>query len=131
MRLRHFGFDWLALAAFCALIFYLSAQPYLPMASLFKFQDKLDHFTAYGVMAALAWRAFRHLSGSLSKRWLYAFSVVFCSLYGISDEWHQSFVPGREPSAADWLADTSGAILSLWLMLKHAIGRQLLARSEP
>lgn len=32
-------------------------------------------------------------------------------IYGVSDEWHQSFVPGRNPSAADLLADTMGVLI--------------------
>ena len=36
--------------------------------------------------------------------------------YGISDEFHQSFVPGRTPDVLDWLADTSGALLAALLL---------------
>jgi VanZ family protein len=45
-------------------------------------------------------------------------STVFCSLYGISDEWHQSFVMGRYFDIGDWLADTSGAGLGMFLLYK-------------
>ncbi|WP_138120885.1 VanZ family protein [Bathymodiolus heckerae thiotrophic gill symbiont] len=40
-------------------------------------------------------------------------SLVFCSVYGMLDEWHQSFVPGRMSDINDWLADTVGAMLFL------------------
>ena len=36
-------------------------------------------------------------------------------LYGVSDEWHQAFVPGRHPSPFDLLADTAGVLLGYWL----------------
>jgi VanZ family protein len=36
-----------------------------------------------------------------------------CSLYGISDEFHQSFVPGRTPDPVDWATDTAGAGVAL------------------
>ena len=39
------------------------------------------------------------------------FSVTFCSLYGISDQWHQSFVEGLSADVADWMADTVDASL--------------------
>ena len=43
-------------------------------------------------------------------------------IYGVSDEWHQSFVPGRNPSAADLLADTIGVLMgyafTYWLLPK-------------
>jgi VanZ family protein len=32
-------------------------------------------------------------------------------LYGASDEWHQSFVPGRYPAVSDWLADAAGIVI--------------------
>lgn len=35
--------------------------------------------------------------------------------YGALDEWHQSFVPGRDVSAGDWMADTAGVALGLLL----------------
>ncbi len=68
------------------------------------------HATAYAVMAGLFWQAWRqHISPSSAS--LPVVVVLCCSLYGISDEWHQSFVPGRDSSIGDWLADTAGALL--------------------
>ena len=100
--------DALALAGYCALIYWLSSQPSLPIAPLFSWQDKVHHFSAYAIMSILAWRAFRHLSKSPGLTLIAA--VVFCSLFGLSDEWHQSYVPGRTADAWDWLADTLGAL---------------------
>jgi VanZ family protein len=45
-------------------------------------------------------------------------ATSIASLYGISDEFHQSFVPGRTPDVVDWLADTSGALLAV-LLIAH------------
>ena len=108
--------DSLALLAFCSLIFLLSDQQILPMPTTFEFQDKFLHTGAYWVMGLLSWRAFRHFGMSASTLGLVSF--LFCSLYGVSDEWHQSFVPGRESSAADWLADSFGAALAMGVLLK-------------
>lgn len=104
-------FDNLALVFYCAVIFWLSHQPSLPLPMLFEFQDKLHHFTAYFLMGVLAWRANRHFVKPPST--LAIVSIVFCSLYGISDEWHQSFVEGRTSDAWDWVADTIGASTAL------------------
>jgi len=61
---------------------------------------------AYSIMGLLAWRGFKHL---VSSPIILALSQHrFCSLYGLSDEWHQSFVVGRESDTADWVADTIG-----------------------
>lgn len=56
----------------------------------------------------------RHLNTAQAYRRLWAVAlaaVVLASLYGVTDEFHQSFVPGRMPDPADWLTDTCGAAL--------------------
>ncbi|MBE0435524.1 MAG: VanZ family protein, partial [Methylomicrobium sp.] len=53
----------------------------------------------------------------IAKPWLLAVvSLIFCSLYGISDEWHQSFVDGRSSDVYDWIADTIGAAIALFIL---------------
>jgi hypothetical protein len=70
--------------------------------------DKLGHGLVYGLLATLLVR-----NGFFFGRvWL---AVVLVSLFGISDEWHQSFTPGRSVEFADWIADTSGATLAVTL----------------
>ena len=39
-------------------------------------------------------------------------AVFFCLLYGATDEFHQSFIPGRFASGADLVADTGGGLLA-------------------
>ncbi|RLA16692.1 MAG: VanZ family protein [Gammaproteobacteria bacterium] len=110
--------DTTLLILYCTFIYWLSDQPSLPTPALFTHQDKLFHAGAYFIMAAFALRAFRHNISSLTL--LVLTSLVFSSLYGLSDEWHQSFIPGRMSDVADWLADTVGAFLFLGLYrLKH------------
>jgi len=111
--------DGLLLFFYCGLIFMLSHQPTLPMPLLFSHQDKWVHASAYAVMAFFAWRAFRH---QLHTRVLLAcVVVVFCSLYGVSDEFHQSFVEGRDADVWDWLADTLGASMMAWALFRRGI----------
>jgi len=74
---------------------------------LFNHQDKLIHATAYAVMGLLVWRVLVH--HYQTRFWLSLFSLLFCSLYGVSDEYHQSFIAGRDADVWDWLADTIGA----------------------
>ena len=80
---------------------------------LFAHQDKVFHAGAYFIMAVLAWGSFSKMSGH--KITILA-SILFCSIYGITDEWHQSFVLGRDSDVADWLADTIGAIVAVMLL---------------
>jgi len=63
--------------------------------------DKLAHAFTYAVLAWLLRR------GGLSLRAAIALAI----LYGLGDEWHQSFVPGRYSDLRDLLADAAGALL--------------------
>ena len=68
--------------------------------------DKVAHFCAYAILAALSLRATR-----TPRRWSSLFAVVLSiAALGAVDEWHQSFIPGRSMSLLDWLADSSGAV---------------------
>jgi VanZ family protein len=111
---------WLMIAGWMALIFFFSSQPQLPSAPdpwadlIFK---KGAHFTVYAVLAVLFRRAL-----PLSRR-IWALSWMFTVLYAASDEWHQSFVPGRHPQPTDVLIDACGAatgLLIFWWLQRRA-----------
>lgn len=113
---------WLAVAGWMALIFFLSSQPKLPsppdpLADLiFK---KGAHFTVYAVLAVLFLRAL------LPGRRVWAVAWTLTVLYAASDEWHQSFVPGRHPQPTDVLIDLAGAttgLLLFWWQLRRLEG---------
>jgi VanZ family protein len=90
-----------------AAIFHLSSQSQpLPELTAHVW-DKLLHATEYSLLAALLCRAFR----GEGLGWLRAIllAVVCTSAYGVSDEWHQMFVPMRDSDIRDWLADTIGS----------------------
>lgn len=103
-------FDLLALILYCGFIYWLSDQQTLPTPDLFDNEDKLHHFLAYFVMGLFAWRAFGH--DLVRGRLLFLAVFSFCSVYGLSDEWHQSFVVGRNSSVLDWLADSTGGLVA-------------------
>jgi len=106
----------LALLVYCGLIYLLSDQVVLPLPHVFNMQDKLIHAAAYAFMAWLFWHAARvHLSGLL----LAVTTIIFCSLYGLSDEWHQSYVDGRQADIFDWIADTAGAFMLTIMLYKR------------
>lgn len=91
-------------------IFILSAQSSLPTPSLFEGQDKLEHFLAYGLLGILLSRSLRPMKVETWQRIMLI--TVSTTLYGISDEYHQSFVPGRDVSALDVLADGVGGFFA-------------------
>lgn len=70
---------------------------------------KASHLTAFGIIAILLFQVFRNF------RYPYLLSWFLTFLYAITDEWHQSFVPGRTASFQDVLIDGLGAFFALLL----------------
>ena len=70
--------------------------------------DKLQHFLAYAVHAAAAglWFSLESWLERPLRNFLICFAAA--SVYGIVDEFHQHFVPGRFCHISDWVADTLG-----------------------
>jgi VanZ family protein len=106
------GTRWLALwgpvVLYMAAIFVVSAQPSAPLPS--QLSDKQGHSIAYMGLAVTVGRALAGgLGAGLSLR-AAAAAFAVASGYGATDEWHQSFVPGRSADVKDWIADTMGAL---------------------
>lgn len=99
---------------YMAAIFVLSAQSKLPAAPSILGWDKLQHVLAYVVLGLLLFRA--AVISPIARTSPYRLSLLLGALYGAFDEYHQSFVPGRDMSALDWLADVLGLIAALILM---------------
>ena len=72
--------------------------------------DKLAHMVAYGILALTTLFAFSEERRRNHRKMVILLTVVFCVAYGISDEFHQAFVPGRSPSILDIVADCAGAV---------------------
>lgn len=103
---------WIPAAAWAGVIFYLSSQPTVPAPGV-PGMDKVLHFGAYAVLG-----------------WLLAFAVdrarlplivgvVLGLLYGVSDEIHQAYVPGRSPDLLDWMADAAGVAAATFLYARR------------
>ena len=89
-----------------AALFYLSSRPGSPQSLAFGFGDKIAHAVVFGILGLF--QSFARLPfpfGSIKRVALVALVVT---TYGISDELHQSFVPGRDASALDALANFIG-----------------------
>lgn len=113
--LKRFALYWLPLILYCLFIYIQSANPSPDQIPSFRFFDKVLHFTAYGIMGILFYRAYQTLRIKNNIQMLMLLSVVSASLYGISDEIHQSFVPFREAEVADVIADILGAVGGVFL----------------
>ena len=101
--------------AWMAVLFYLSHQPNLDTPMLFPGQDKLFHAFAYGVLGFLLLGSRAPAPDGFTELQIRS-SILIASLYGISDEFHQYFIPGRSTDAWDWVADTLGAVIAVSLL---------------
>jgi len=78
--------------------------------------DKYAHATFYAVLALLlAWGLARAVPG-WSRRRVLGVTFLVPLLYGVSDEFHQHFVPGRSVDPYDVLADGTGALAVIALL---------------
>lgn len=105
------------LVAWAVTIFLLSSFPQISRLPLPYHLDKFAHAIVYGILAWTAQRAFFHQSWwEAGRRWSIVLAIAFATLYGLTDEIHQSFVPGRVSSVLDLGADVFGAIVAMILI---------------
>jgi VanZ family protein len=90
-----------------AVIFALSSVPGSMVPGRF---GSLGHFVLYSVLGGLFYLA---LLPRVGRRRAAIVAVALASAYGITDEIHQVFVPGRTPDPIDWLVDTAGALVAV------------------
>lgn len=103
---------------YAALIFYLSSQSLdFVGEGPFPQWDKVAHATEYGLFSFLILRALGGTFPNTLKLTLAISAVLIAVAYGASDEFHQSFVPGRDSDLFDVMADGGGASLvsAIWL----------------
>ena len=106
--------NWAPPLLYMALIFAISSmeQPPFPMPEFeWLTIDKLYHFIEYTILGGLLTRAFVNAKPSVvPSQLVWVTAALLSILYGASDEWHQTFVPGRLATVADWVADVLGSI---------------------
>ncbi len=100
-------------------IFLLSSRSHLPNLDGGRdIQNIVGHFVAYAALGASLAVLLRSLGWSLLRALLVA--IVLATLYGVTDEFHQSFVPNRSTDPKDVLVDflgaTAGALAAMRLM---------------
>lgn len=98
-----------------ALIIFTFSSFSTPSTSIIYWQDfivkKTAHMLEYGIFALLLYRALRAYEMDETKAVILA--ILFAGIYGLTDEFHQSFTPGREPRIRDVAFDTIGASLAM------------------
>lgn len=137
-RYRNAVLAWAGTAAWMWVIYQASARSdmhavplirrfgFLPWALTPLAEDVLEwvlrkgaHVVTYAILALLARVAFTAtwppLKAVPAARWAWLLAVA----YAVSDEWHQTLVPGRDGRWFDVLIDSAGAGLALWLALRR------------
>ncbi len=112
-RKKHYLFYVLPLFLYAGIIFLLSSISHYPEAfpHFFCF-DKVIHLIVYYFFGYLAMRIFVSSPGIVLSRYPVIFTILVGILYGISDEWHQYFVPGRCATVYDVFFDFFGVALA-------------------
>jgi VanZ family protein len=122
---------WIPAATWAAFLFYFSSRSGLPV-DLGGGLDKIAHFSAYLVLGLLLMfatyraptaRPAADSTKSVATSWetkgargaLIAMGIGI--VYGITDELHQSMVPGRLPAFSDWVADSAGTVAGVLIYL--------------
>ncbi len=101
---------WGPVLLWAALIFALSSIPNLgtELGTWDLLLRKLGHFAEFGVLGALLLRALGNAP----------VAVVLGSLYALTDEAHQAFVPGRVASPLDWTIDAAGVLAGVAVLAR-------------
>lgn len=121
--MTRFARGWGPAALWAAVLFWQSSRPSLPSPAI-PGLDKVAHFCLYAVLGVLLARA-----GERTGVGPIALTAIGL-LYGLSDEFHQSFVPGRSMEVADWVADALGTIAGILLFRWHR-NRQAIGSASP
>lgn len=101
--------SWALVVGYAALIFLLSSQSQPSLPSTLFSSDKLAHVVEYSVLGVLLANALRRSRPAWSRTMVLGVATLIGAGYGVSDEVHQSFVPLRESSGLDALADLVGS----------------------
>lgn len=106
---------WLPPVIWAGVIFTFSSFPTVQTSEFYLgdfFIKKSAHIIEYGILATLIYRALNTLKIAHKKIMFY--SVVAAMIYGMTDEIHQMFTPGRGPTIRDVIIDTIGASIFIY-----------------
>lgn len=111
---------WFPVLFWMALIFTFSSIQ-VGSSSEFYWKDfivkKTAHLIEYGILATLMYRGL--IGSKVEKKKAMYFAVLTAFMYGLTDEFHQSFTPGRGPKFTDVIIDTTGATIFIFGIIRN------------
>lgn len=104
-----------------ALIIFTFSSFQVGSSSEFYWKDfvvkKTAHVIEYGIFATLIYRAL--INSKIENKKAMWYAVLIALFYGMTDEFHQSFTPGRGPKFTDVLIDTTGATIFIYGIVEN------------
>lgn len=108
---------WGPVILWMSVIYFFSSLSTKPVSTVYWkefFVKKSAHLVEYFTLYVLLYRAFLNDLGNKKKSFIFAMGISI--MYAISDEFHQSFTPGREPKVRDIIIDSSGVLLAFFII---------------
>ncbi len=99
------------LLLWCGAVWYLSAQP--DPGDTVGFHLELPDWLLHGIEYAAGGFLARHALAPVLRSRGRVVALAFLAVWALLDEWHQSFVPGRDAAALDVAADVVGALVGV------------------
>lgn len=114
--MKRYVIIWGPVFLFAMFIFIMSSMSSPVGRDPFPYFDKVAHFFVYGVFAFLIFRGITRTTGNSNFLLIAILTVVITVAYGMSDEFHQLFVPTRNPDVKDIAADGVGAMAAVTIL---------------
>lgn len=116
-RINLFLFYWLPFIVWALVIFSFSSVT-TPKVSQIHWEDfivkKTAHVVEYAIFTTLLYRALA--KSGVAKKWSLILAIFGAFLYGATDEFHQTYTPGREPRLRDTFIDTFGGLVAVYVI---------------
>ena len=109
--------------AWCLFIYIASSIPMAKLPPLENYSDKVVHASVFAVLCWLMHVALYHQGIRSIKKYSLWIAVCFVLIYGISDEYHQLFTPGRSTDPYDVAADLFGGLLYASINMRYKFYR--------
>lgn len=125
-EMKKFVLLWGPVVLFAVFIFLMSSTSSPGGMDPFPNFDKVAHFLVYGVFALLMFRGLSRTTGTKNFLLIAILTVILTVAYGMSDEFHQSFVPERDSDVKDIVADGIGATAAVTILyIRRRFSRRL------
>lgn len=124
--LKHFVRFQLPALLWAGTIYYASSIPSSRLPKIaFLINDKIIHASIFFILGLLVYRALEPRVKPAGSQWKRFFiAVLAVVIYGFVDEFHQSFVPGRDVDIKDATADAVGGIISAAVVYLRSLKKQ-------